>query len=244
MALETASYISQLNPANPPGSDPLANAADHIRMIKATLKNTFPTLTSPITATFENLNNGTPVGIISMWSGVMGGIPPGWALCNGAIAPRSDGTGTIVTPDLQDRFVVGAGRLYTYGAWGGNNTATLTVANMPSHTHTAVTDAQGDHSHTGYTSTGGEHQHVSPWGENAGQYQPPWGLYGSGLPGSHSTDYDNSWALTSPAGTHYHDIQTYNSGPHAHNTTIGAAGSGTAFDIRPLYYALAFIMKV
>ncbi len=43
-----------------------------------------------------------PIGGIILWSGSTGTIPTGWALCNG-----SNGT-----PNLQDRFVVGAGSGY------------------------------------------------------------------------------------------------------------------------------------
>lgn len=57
MPLETASYISQLNSANPLGSDPIAAGDDHIRLIKAALKNTFPSVTGPVTVTQDELNS-------------------------------------------------------------------------------------------------------------------------------------------------------------------------------------------
>ena len=56
-------------------------------------------------------------GII-MWSGTAADIPTGWALC--------DGTGG--TPDLTDRFILGAGKTYQPGATGGAATATPSVA--------------------------------------------------------------------------------------------------------------------
>ncbi len=43
--------------------------------------------------------------------------------------------GTLGTPNLRDRFVVGAGDSYSLGATGGANTVILTVAQMPAHTH-------------------------------------------------------------------------------------------------------------
>ena len=55
-------------------------------------------------------------GII-MWSGTAADIPAGWALC--------DGTGG--TPDLTDRFILGAGKTYQPGATGGAATATPSV---------------------------------------------------------------------------------------------------------------------
>lgn len=67
-----------------------------------------------------------PPGTVCMWSGSIASIPAGWALCNG-----SNGT-----PDLRDRFIVGAGAGYAVGATGGEATHTLTVDEMPRHNHT------------------------------------------------------------------------------------------------------------
>ena len=63
-------------------------------------------------------------GMIMMWSGSIVSIPTGWLLCNGASG----------TPDLRDRFVVGAGTTYAVNATGGSANAVV-----PSHTH-AITD--------------------------------------------------------------------------------------------------------
>lgn len=72
---------------------------------------------------------GIPTGGIILWSGSVGAIPTGWALCNG-----SNGT-----PDLRSRFVIGAGSAYNVAATGGSaNTVVV------SHTH-SVTDP--GHSH-------------------------------------------------------------------------------------------------
>lgn len=71
-------------------------------------------------------------GMIMLWSGSIASIPSGWALCNG-----SNGT-----PDLRDRFVVGAGSTYAVAATGGSANATLV-----SHTHTA-TSSVTDPGHT------------------------------------------------------------------------------------------------
>jgi microcystin-dependent protein len=60
-----------------------------------------------------------------MWSGSIASIPTGWALCNG-------GNGT---PNLLDRFIVGAGSGYGPGATGGENSVTLSENTMPQHRH-------------------------------------------------------------------------------------------------------------
>jgi hypothetical protein len=55
-----------------------------------------------------------PKGAIIMWSGTLASIPSGWAFCDG----------TNGTPDLRDRFIVGAGNTYSPGNTGGSNTHT------------------------------------------------------------------------------------------------------------------------
>ena len=61
MGLETSTYVDGLNTANPAATDGLAQADDHIRLIKTVLKNTFPNLTGAVTATQANLNNTTAI---------------------------------------------------------------------------------------------------------------------------------------------------------------------------------------
>ena len=78
---------------------------------------------------------GVPSGVICMWSGLATNIPTGWYLCDG----------TNNTPDLRNRFVIGATGNYSPGSTGGTTSfsvsgstgaTTLTVDQMPSHTHT------------------------------------------------------------------------------------------------------------
>jgi len=66
-----------------------------------------------------------PSGVILLWSGSIASIPATWTLCDG----------TLGTPDLRSRFVVGAGPSYAVGATGGEATHTLSLAEIPSHTH-------------------------------------------------------------------------------------------------------------
>jgi hypothetical protein len=54
--LETGTYISHLVPTNPTGSDDRAQGDDHLRLIKTTLLNTFPSITGAVTATHTELN--------------------------------------------------------------------------------------------------------------------------------------------------------------------------------------------
>lgn len=66
-----------------------------------------------------------PKGCIVLWSGSESSVPDGFALCNGQNG----------TPDLRDRFVLGSGAKYSVGDTGGAEEVTLTVAQMPRHSH-------------------------------------------------------------------------------------------------------------
>lgn len=92
------------------------------------------TNTTQLATTAFAIANGIPSGCIVLWSGSIASIPSGWVLCNGSSG----------TPDLRDRFVVGAGSTYAVGATGGSADATLV-----SHSHTATTTASDSgHTHT------------------------------------------------------------------------------------------------
>ena len=81
-----------------------------------------------------------PVGCIVLWSGSVATIPAGYLLCNGAYG----------TPDLTNRFIIGAGNTYNPAAAGGSADS-ITV----SHTHTAsVTDPGHAHYLSGVNGTG------------------------------------------------------------------------------------------
>jgi microcystin-dependent protein len=179
-------------------------------------------VTGTITAATVTANNYTlnsagngpvPVGGIIMWSGAATAIPTGWVLCDG----------TSGTPDLRERFIVGAGGdnptvavngtfggPYNPGNTGGFNGVALTVAQMPSHSHTA--------------GTAGSHQHMVK-------------EVSRGDEGSSGTD--QSVGSHDEGGT---EKYTSFAGDHAHS--ISSTGGGAAHENRPPYYALAFIMKL
>ena len=83
----------------------------------------------------DDINNYQ--GIIVMWGKDPSTIPTGWKLCDG----------TNGTPDLRNRFIVGAGKTYNIGDKGGAATVALTISEMPSHTHTGTAAKDSGHTH-------------------------------------------------------------------------------------------------
>lgn len=63
-------------------------------------------------------------GIIALWSGSIVTIPTGWQLCDG----------TNGTPDLRDRFIIGAGPIKAPGTTGGAEAHTH-IVDIPEHQH-------------------------------------------------------------------------------------------------------------
>ena len=79
----------------------------------------------------NNTSSIIPSGVIMMYYG--NNIPDGWALCDG----------TNGTPDLRNRFIIGAGDTYTSGDTGGESVHILTIDEMPKHSHKMKYDSTG-----------------------------------------------------------------------------------------------------
>ena len=100
------------------------------------------------------------IGEIRMFAGNF--APVGWAFCNGALIPISendalfnligttyggDGQTTFALPDLQSRVPVHVGPGFVLGQSGGAESVTLTVSQIPAHSHVPQAfDAQGNQS--------------------------------------------------------------------------------------------------
>ena len=164
--------------------------------------------------TFGSAASGTiPVGGIIMWSGSTASIPTGWSLCDGANG----------TPNLQDRFIVGAGSAYGVGATGGENSVTLTTSQTPNHRHFLASTSGYQGSEGGKAELGqAPTQHISS----------------SGSGGSGDTQEKRDYVLERATG----ECNVGLSGPPIDSS--GNQSFGQAHENRPPYYALAFIMRV
>lgn len=196
-----------------------------------------------------------PTGVITLWYGSIASIPTGWLLCNGANG----------TPDLRDRFIVGAGSSYAVSATGGSANATLV-----SHDHSfsgsgsaSTSSALGTHNHgfSGTTANAGTHNHTvnDPGHFHSFALFAPNG--GGGNPGgdlntSAPTNYNTNAAFTgisiNSAGDHNHTFSGTTAGAdlsHSHSVSLSVSGSTSAAGSSatnanlPPYYALAYIMK-
>lgn len=214
MALETASYISQLNPANPSGADRVHQGDDHIRLLKAVLKATFPNITGPITATQDQLNTDftVPTGVIVSWYGDAASVPSGWAICNGQTVNRTDGQGEITLPDLRDRVVIGAGLTHAPLATPGAATQSINTGSAGTHTHTA--GSAGAHTHAATvssTSTGGSVATTTRVVDGSGQSQAlATATFQAPAPHTHIVTNAEAPAHThsiSEGGAHTHSVQ-------------------------------------
>jgi hypothetical protein len=243
MSIETANYISQWNPAIPADTDPVSETSAILRQVKTVLQNQFPNLgTSAVTATATQINTGVaPVGAIIMYAAGLA-IPTGWAACTGQTVARSDGTGNITTPNLVDRFIIGAGNLYSAGSTGGATTVTptitvggtsLTVAQLPSAPHMTLNDP--GHAH-GVTDPGHHHtisESIIASGPAAGEAVPLAG--GTTIA---NTNNATTGITINASGTGI--TLTCNGADQAHAHT---ATSSTLSTLSP-YYALVYIMKI
>lgn len=144
-----------------------------------------------------------PTGMISLWYGSIGSVPTGWYLCDGANG----------TPDLRDKFIVGAGSTYSVASTGG-----YTDAIVVSHTHTATSTSTS-------TVTDPGHNHIYYLKTGTGTRPSAGGNENNGYDANTSTSTTGITVATSTS-----------------TTNASAGTSGTNANLPP-YYALAYVMK-
>ena len=117
--------------------------------------------------TVSNLTVTAWKGIICAWSGAITDIPQGWGFCDGTLYTALDGS-KLQSPDLRSVFIIGASKPNTptdgktggsngqpsipnvawltpkqVGIYGGEENHTLTVAEIPSHSHNHTHSIRG-----------------------------------------------------------------------------------------------------
>ena len=152
-------------------------------------------------------------GMIMMYTGST--APSGWAICNGQNG----------TPDLRNRFIVGAGNSYNVGVTGGFDSVSLSESQIPSHTHSF--SGSGSHSH-GINDPG--HTHTMNF--NQGNIISSGGAFGLKDSGTANRINTNTTGIS------------VNSQSVTISGNTGGTGGGQAHENRPPYYALMFIMKL
>ena len=181
-------------------------------------------------------------GMIIIWSGSTANIPTGFVLCDGQNS----------TPDLRNRFVVGAGSNYNPSDTGGADSVTLTTAQLASHSHGDGTLVVNNHTHSFSANTSNNtHNH---------SINDPGHFHNVAYTNSHSGDgvieesgvgfngYEPTETATTGItinnNTHNHSVSgtTGGSAPGISGST-GNAGSNNSHENRPPYYALCYIMK-
>jgi hypothetical protein len=196
---------------------------------------------------------GMPMGSMVMYD-LADPIPYGWLICDG----RSTSGWPISarranTPDLRDRFLVGAGGAYAFGATGGAATTT----DVASHTHVLN---QHQHTQTAHTHAGFNHNHSVP-AHNHPQNVTAGIGGGTGV----RTDYDDDFSGASSfpqgintghsaAGTTGSDGSAYTTGsggggltnggtPDGGGGNVASTGVSGGIENRPPYYAVVIIQK-
>jgi microcystin-dependent protein len=177
-------------------------------------------------------------GEIRMWGGaatqaaVAAAWGPGWFIADGT-------NGTL---DLRDKFIVAAGLNYAFGTQGGVATYSLSVSQMPTHSH-----AIGDPGHThGINDAGHNHSINDPGHGHA------YGGVGLVVGSSYAQEGTNA-RLFSQTGPTTLASQTFvSNNPALANvsaaaaltgiTGTGTAGGGGLIENRPPFFGLVFIM--
>ena len=137
MTVESATYVSQLNPSYPAAGDNISEGDDHIRLVKTVLQAQFTSLaTTAVTQSSAQMNKlGFETGIIIMFGSdtaptteTISGIKD-WLLCDGSAYSTSTYSalyavvGTVfgtsgsdfLVPDYRTYFPVGVGSGFSLG---------------------------------------------------------------------------------------------------------------------------------
>ena len=169
-----------------------------------------------------------PIGTIIMFNGQSKNIPEGWAMCDG-----NNGT-----PNLIDKFIKGS---YAAGQTGGANEVTLTIDNLPSHTHNVTTSVTNQPNTIAVDPAGSEQK------PNAFPVETAVALIGedkSSIYGQAESDGGNSNPFWKRDNTGWAKLTDVLNLAGTTTITLEETGKGQPFKILPSYYTLIYIMKI
>lgn len=153
----------------------------------------------------------------------------------GTLYGSGDGTSTFNIPDYRGRTLIGTDATYPLGTTGGSGSASLSVGNLPSHTH-GVTDPTHTHTFTGaphtHTVTDPGHAHTALVGSSTNTAGAAAGTATTGNTGTATTGI--TIGNTTATGTN---------SSAATGITIQSTGSGTPFTILPPYAPATMLIK-
>ena len=147
---------------------------------------------------------------------------------------------------IKDRFVLACGDTYkTVGATGGASSVTLSVSNMPSHSHSFTPSGEVTSTFTGTAvNTGGMSAHESHT-HTVNLSKSNWGgsskdncYIDSSQNSSSSLNYRTSPSINATSVAHTHSVTakgTVSSSFKGYGGTTSPEGSGTSFSILPPY---------
>lgn len=193
---------------------------------------------STATVTVNAVSGQLPIGSIIMWYGTEASLDPNWHICDG----------TMGTPDLRNKFVMGASSDYSAPAttpgevrYEGGSLTAITTTSAGSHNHGAATGGTTlsatdipTHSHTLYVDGSADTDNLS-YGFSYASNIAVAGKSITGGAGAYRSVNGQSTALISGTNTPT---------PHTHTISSDGTHTHTVTPTLPPYYTLYFIMKI
>lgn len=201
--------------------------ASSVSLSSATATTQAVTTNNTTLATTAFVHSVLPARAIVMWGGIVADIPTNWQLCNGQNG----------TPDLRDRFVVGAGNQYTPRQIGGNASITLTETQIPAHVHTFTI--------AGNTAGAGTHNHIL---HDPGHVHTTGQIIDTSIAGIYTQQTGGTTGVSYRTGNVIAGVTMDSVSNHIHSVTLNDVSNTTGGDQphenRPPYYALCYIQKM